>query len=471
MDLVVRVTFFGMAVLGSLCASGQEMERGTGQSLPNTSNYSVFKAQQERQSATARNLIIPLVAAHQHLLGPDSVPGAEPSLPAIKLPPEFESLLQERGRASGSIERSDLFTENAMVLQRDDATWAHGGSDIQMYLSTLDKGGVYVPNAYGANGSIGYIAGVVRKPGSTQDDSNFLLALQSDSNNKWHIIAETDTALPPPEFTKPVTADLLIREMDDAGIQKGVVLSIAYWYGSPLHKPIENEYAKVRAENDWTARQVARYPQRLVFFCGVNPLKEYAITELERCAKMPQMKGMKLHFANSGVDLRDPDHLVKVQNFFRAANDHKLAIVVHIHSLRGDYGRKDAEIFIKDVLPVAPDIPIQIAHLAGSGPGYGPDAAMATYAEAIASGDPRTKNLYFDVTNCVTLDSEQSQEELSLIAKRLRQVGLKRIFFGSDMSTSTNPPVGLWWDAFRWKLPLTSDELGVIANNLPTYIK
>ena len=41
MDLVVRVTFFGMAVLGSLCASGQEMERGTGQSLPNTSNYSV----------------------------------------------------------------------------------------------------------------------------------------------------------------------------------------------------------------------------------------------------------------------------------------------------------------------------------------------------------------------------------------------------------------------------------------------
>lgn len=135
------------------------------------------------------------------------------------------------------------------------------------------------------------------------------------------------------------------------------------------------------------------------------------------------MKGVKLHFANSGVDIRNPEHLAKVQKFFRAANDHKLAIVVHIRSLRRDYGRRDAEIFINDVLPVAPDIPIQIAHLAGSGPGYGPDAAMATSAEAITSGDNHTRNVYFDVTNCVTLKDDQSQEELDLIAKRLRQVG------------------------------------------------
>src|SRR4029077_4158001 len=189
MDFVVRVAFFGIAVLTSLCASGQQMERCNDQSLRNTSNYSVSKALQERPGAIAlnRNLIIPLVAAHQHLLGPDSVPGPEPSLPEIKLPPELESLRQERSRASGATERSDLFTEDAMVLQRDDATWAHGRSDIQMYLGTLDKGVVYVPNAYGVDGSIGYIAGAVRKPGSTQDDSNFLLALQRDSNKKWHV--------------------------------------------------------------------------------------------------------------------------------------------------------------------------------------------------------------------------------------------------------------------------------------------
>jgi predicted TIM-barrel fold metal-dependent hydrolase len=435
--------------------------------LLNASNTRVSAAQSLGEvgtNARTRNQIVPLVAAHQHLLGPGSVPEPESSPPQVKLPQDLTSVLSERATLAGSSEPSDLFTENAIVLKSDEATWSRGRSDIQMYIGTLDKGASYSANAYGIDGPAGYIAGSVRKPGTTHDDMNFLLALEKDANNKWHIAAETDTTIPPPEFTKPVNADQLIQE-------KGVVLSIAYWFGSPLQKPVTDEYAKVRAENDWTAQQVARYPKRLVFFCGVNPLKEYAIAELERCATMPPLKGMKLHFANSGVDLRNPSHLEKIEKFFQAANRRRLVLVVHIRSLRGDYGREDAEIFIKHVLPVAPDIPIQLAHLAGSGPGYGPDEAMATYAEAIASGDPRTKNLYFDVTNCVTLRHDQSDEELNLIAKRLRQVGLKRIFFGSDMSTDTNPPPGSWWIAFRRKIPLTDDELRVIADNVPPYMR
>jgi predicted TIM-barrel fold metal-dependent hydrolase len=443
------------------------MGSSNGQQLPNGLKQSIS----EGQAARDRNQIVPLVAAHQHLLGPASVPEPQPSLPEIKLPADLRSLLEQRSRLSGSTEPTDLFTDDAIVLKLQEATWARGRSAIQTYLGFTNKGVVYIPNAYGLDGAAGYIAGGVRRVGSTHDDLNFLLALQRDSSSKWHIAAETDTTIAPPEFTKPVTADELVQDLDDAGIQKGVVLSIAYWYGSPLHEPFEDEYAKVREENDWTAQQVARYPERLVFFCGVNPLKEYAIAELERCAKMPQMKGIKLHFANSGVDVRDAKHLETLRSFFRAANAHKLAIVVHVRSLRGDYGRRDAEIFIKDVLPVAPDIPIQLAHMAGSGPGYGPDEAMAAYSEAIASGDPRTRNLYFDVTNCVTLKDGQSQEELALIAKRFRQAGLKRIFFGSDMHTDTSAPPGPWWVAFRRKLPLTNDELRVIANNIPPYMQ
>lgn len=446
----------------------------TGYLLLNPSNVRLSEARSpnaQRASARARNQIVPLVAAHQHLLGPGSVPEPEPSLPQVKLPQDFGPVLQKRAQLAGSSEPSDLFTKSAVLLQSDEATWVRGRSDIQMYIASLDKGASYSANAYGIEGTAGYIAGSVRKPGATHDDMNFLLALERDPNNEWHIAAETDTTIPPPEFTKAVTADQLIEELDDAGIQKGVVLSIAYWFGSPLQKPVTDEYARVRAENDWTAKQVARYPERLVFFCGVNPLKEYAIAELERCAAMPQMKGMKLHFANSGVDVRDPAQLEKIERFFQAANHRGLAIVVHIRSLRGDYGKEDAEIFLEHVLPLAPDIPIQLAHLAGSGPGYGPDAAMAVYAEAIASGDARTKNLYFDVTNCVTLRHDQPQEELNLIAKRLRQAGLKRIFFGSDMSTDTNPPPGPWWIAFRRKIPLTDDELRVIADNVPPYMR
>ena len=54
--------------------------------------------------------------------------------------------------------------------------------------------------------------------------------------------------------------------------------------------PLEDEYAKVQAENDWVVQQMARYPERLVPFCGVNPLKDYALQELERCATMPRSR-------------------------------------------------------------------------------------------------------------------------------------------------------------------------------------
>jgi predicted TIM-barrel fold metal-dependent hydrolase len=461
-----RRTLLGLVLVATI--SRGKAVAGEGDKLSIESATS--ESEKDGNSAENRNQIVPLVAAHQHLLGPESVPQPEPPLPEVKLPPDLQLLLDERARLSGSTEPTNLFVENAIVLKSDEATWARGRSDIQLYTSSMDKGLLFVPNAYGISSKTAYIAGGIRKFGAKRDDFNFLLALQKDTTDRWQIAAETDTTILPREFTKPVTADQLVQELDDAGIQEGVVLSIAYWFGSALQKPVDDEYAKVRAENDWTAAQVARYPNRLVFFCGVNPLKGYALAELDRCSKMPQMKGIKLHLANSGVDVRDPKQLEKLQTFFKAANEHKLAIVVHVRSLRGDYGRPDAEIFIRDVLPSAPDIPIQLAHLAGSGPGYGPDEAMATYAEAIASGDQRTRNLYFDVTNCVTLKNDQPKEELDLIAKRLRQVGLRRVFFGSDMSTDTNPPPGVWWAAFRKKIPMTDEELRVIARNVPPYM-
>src|SRR5215213_8255178 len=72
--------------------------------------------------------------------------------------------------------------------------------------------------------------------------------------------------------------------LDDAGIQRGVVISTAYWYGDPRHSftPAEAE-AKTRADNDWTVAQVSKYPDRLVAFCGVSPLADYAAREIARC--------------------------------------------------------------------------------------------------------------------------------------------------------------------------------------------
>ena len=71
----------------------------------------------------------------------------------------------------------------------------------------------------------------------------------------------------------PFTTGELIPMMDAAGVRRALVLSLAYQYGNPNKPPVSEEYAQVKAENDWTSRQVAAFPERLRAFCGVNPLK------------------------------------------------------------------------------------------------------------------------------------------------------------------------------------------------------
>src|ERR1041385_364369 len=118
-----------------------------------------------------------------------------------------------------------------------------------------------------------------------------------------------------------ISARDLIALLDSAGIRRALVLSVAYTWGKASRAPVENEYEHVKAENDWTAQQVAQYPDRLRAFCSFNPLKPYALEELARCSKDRQLHyGLKLHFGNSDVDLDNPDNIAQVRKVFAAAN-------------------------------------------------------------------------------------------------------------------------------------------------------
>jgi predicted TIM-barrel fold metal-dependent hydrolase len=151
---------------------------------------------------------------------------------------------------------------------------------------------------------------------------------------------------------------------------------------------------QVMAENDWTSGQVALYPDRLRAFCGVNPLKDYAVEEIGRCADTPYLKsGLKLHFGNSDVELENPQHVIHLQRVFRAADQHRMAIVVHMRSSvtrRRPYGAAQARVFLSEVLPAAGDSPVQIAHLTGPGEYDDPtvDQALAVFTDAVARQDP-----------------------------------------------------------------------------------
>lgn len=270
----------------------------------------------------------------------------------------------------------------------------------------------------------------------------------------------------------PVAADDLIRFLDEAGIRRAVVLSVAYQPANPNRPAESDEYAKVRAENDWTSREVARFPERLRGFCGVDPLKDYALEEIERCARDPQLHfGLKLHFGNSDVDLLNPQHVAKLRAVFRAANANRMAIVVHLRpsvTLRRPYGAAQAQSFLNDVLPEAPAVAIQIGHLAGAG-GYDDpsvDQALEVFVAAIAKGDVRTTHLYFDVSGVAGLG--RWMEKASVIASRIRQLGVQRVLYGSDGTADLLRPREAW-SAFR-QLPLSDPEFRTIETNVAPYM-
>jgi predicted TIM-barrel fold metal-dependent hydrolase len=271
---------------------------------------------------------------------------------------------------------------------------------------------------------------------------------------------------------KPFLARDLIAEMDAAGIRRAVILSLAYEFGNPNRPPVEDEYTQVKRENDWTANQVKEYPGRLVAFCGVDPLREYALAEIDRCSDNSYLStGLKLHFGNSDVDLDNPEHVRKLREVFRAADSHHMAIVVHLHpnvDHHRPYGAKQAQIFMNEILPAAPHIVVQVAHLAGSG-GYddpATDAALSVFLKAIAHHDTRVSHLYFDISAVAGLGDWTNKKQL--IASRIREAGVHRILFGSDGAWTSFTP--LQAEAAFHALPLTRKEFRAIDTNMPPYM-
>jgi uncharacterized protein len=289
------------------------------------------------------------------------------------------------------------------------------------------------------------------------------------ADHHQHLFGPQTQSLAP--TTPRLDADALVRLLDAAGIGRAVVLSLGYQFGNPNRPPVQDEYAKVRAENDWTAQQVARRKDRLIGFCAVNPLKDYADEEIRRCAREPSLRaGLKLHFGNSDVQLDDARHVAKVRAVFARANAARMAITVHLHgsvNRKRPHGARQATTFLEQLLPAAPDVVVQIAHLTSAG-GWERevDEAMDVFARAIRRSDVRTRRLYFDISG---VGLPEWQKHAPAVAVCIRQVGTDRMLFGSDGTADLLRPVEAW-EACR-QLPLTLQETSAIASNVAPYLR
>ena len=414
----------------------------------------------------------PAVDHHQHLWSENATAfTTTPPLPEVTLPPPLAELLKVRtaGRADPAA-LADIYTADAVVLDPGGAIFLKGRDAAAQAAAgrTVLRA---VPVAFGIEGGSGWIAGSFAEGegAATRHVADFLLALRREADGHWRIAAESTPSQPARVSPRTVTADQLIAQLDAAGVRRAVVLSSGYFFGSAFLPVATDEEARVRAENDWVAAQAARFPDRLIAFCGVNPLKPYAAAEVARCAAAPNLHGLKLHFANSGVDLLNAEHVAAVRRVFRAANESRLPIMAHVWVPGRAYGAQHSRVFLEQLLPETPDVVVQIAHLAGTGPGYfdSTDAALGVFAEAIAAGDRRTSNLYFDVASNVV--PGQTAENRARIAARLRSLGIHRVLFGSDSGENNQTPADAW-RPFR-ELQLTDAELDAVAGNTAPYLR
>lgn len=288
---------------------------------------------------------------------------------------------------------------------------------------------------------------------------------------------ETGEEVIAPERAKPLGADEVVAALDSAGIRRGVLLSTAYFFGFPGAE-VEDEYRKVRAENDYVAAQVRRHPGRLTAFYSVNPLADYALREIERLAGAPDFEGLKLHMANSDMDFRDSTEVRRLREVFAKANELDQAIVIHLHTRREDFGTREARTFVDEVVPAAPDVPIQVAHLGGSG-GFDAEAleVVELFARATEEHPERMGGVFFDA-GAVPAPLYLARGDSSLVekvrainetvAEAVRILGPDRIVYGTDWPAASMPR---YLEGVREALPVSPEVFRDLVDDPAPYLE
>lgn len=218
------------------------------------------------------------------------------------------------------------------------------------------------------------------------------------------------------------------------------LVSMAYVFSSAeFGAPGPNAMAKVQAENDYLARQKARYPHQLKAFFGIDPLARDALEEVERCHRQLHLDGIKLHGNASQIYLTEPAHLQKVKAIFHYASENRLPVLLHFDNSHPRFGATDVRILADSILASLAFVDLQIAHFGTSG-GFNDRTrqVLDTFLELFAQNHPVSRQrIRFDIS-AVGLDKDSegvaklTSAEWQELANYVRSLGSQRIVFGTD---------------------------------------
>ena len=253
----------------------------------------------------------------------------------------------------------------------------------------------------------------------------------------------------------PATADDLIARLDEGNVRRAVILSLGY-LGAPVGW---TDPANMVAENDFVAAEVARHPDRLLGFCGINPVGEGAADEIDRCLGLPGMVGVKLHLEGSGVNLTDPAHVAGLGAAFDRVAERDAPVLMHVADERGYSLDNQRFAALSEILLAHPTVRVAHAHCAN----WIDDHGIETWLRLPRSGyNPETS--YVDVSACLRFYSDAPLSHRELLVWRLRKWGIGHVLFGSDYFAADGATPREALETLTL-YPFTQEELDTILSN------
>lgn len=206
--------------------------------------------------------------------------------------------------------------------------------------------------------------------------------------------------------TRIATAEDLIAEMDESGVEVSVTFSFG-WTDTGL----------IEETNNYVIDVMRRYPKRIYGMAVLQPTAgAQAVRELDRCARAGMIGLGELMPHGQGYKLSDIELLMPIMEVVR---EHQLIVlshcsepIGHIYPGKGDVTLQDVVTFLTEF----PDVPFVAAHWGGGLPFY----CLMPEIQQI------TANVWYDTAATAYLYRN------TIVPVVAELVGVERILFASD---------------------------------------
>ncbi|MFC2066875.1 amidohydrolase family protein [Chloroflexota bacterium] len=217
-----------------------------------------------------------------------------------------------------------------------------------------------------------------------------------------------------------VTGDLIVKDMDDAGIDKSVLLPIdlALKWGETAELSVEGKIICLEELHKIYAEAVNRHPDRLIMFGGIDPRRHGALQFVERAMKEWNIKGLKLHPAMGGFDPSDK----MCYRLYTKCEEWGLPILFHSGpQMAPHYDKYCHPLCFSDVSSDFPNLKIILGHACGA---YWPGAAAMAANKA---------NVFLDICWWQPRFLRRPLENFYRpLRSMLDMCGSSKVMFGSD---------------------------------------